>query len=313
LVPLDGSPVAASVVPYAKWFAEKLGIPVALLSVVPTTETILRDITPMSTGDDIAPPSSAYPTVGQAEAIGLELEQEARQTLGKEAATLKGEGISVTTEVAAGHPAETILAKAEAVPNTLLAIATHGRSGVSRWVLGSVTDKVVRQSSHPVLVIRGSDSGEGHPSGIESIVASLDGSDLAEASLPLVVVLANALGLPIHLVRAMSLANLGFGLVADGPVDYASMYESIESGAREYLTAVAKRLTDEGVATVEPHLIEESPADAIIDHVGESGNKLVVMASHSRSGFNRWILGSVTDRVVRHSAGPVLVIPSKGT
>jgi nucleotide-binding universal stress UspA family protein len=111
----------------------------------------------------------------------------------------------------------------------------------------------------------------------------------------------------------MSLANLGFGLVADGPVDYASMYESIESGAREYLTAVAKRLTDEGVTTVEPHLIEESPADAIIDHVGEFGNKLVVMASHSRSGFNRWILGSVTDRVVRHSAGPVLVIPSKGT
>lgn len=179
-------------------------------------------------------------------------------------------------------------------------------------MLGSVTDKVVHQSSHPVLVVRGSDAGEGHPSGIEAIVAPLDGSELAESSLPLAVVLANALGLPIHLVQAMSLANLGFGLVADGPVDYADLFDSIEGGAREYLAAMTKRLTDEGVASVEPHVIEESPADAIIDHVGEAGSKLVVMASHSRSGFNRWILGSVTDRVVRHSAGPVLVIPSKG-
>jgi nucleotide-binding universal stress UspA family protein len=84
-----------------------------------------------------------------------ELETEARSYLAEKEAALKKKGIEkVTTVVDFGYGAEEIIALGRKTPDNFIAMCTHGRSGLRRWVLGSVTERVVRHSGDPVLIIR---------------------------------------------------------------------------------------------------------------------------------------------------------------
>jgi nucleotide-binding universal stress UspA family protein len=83
------------------------------------------------------------------------LKKEATSYLNSWVEHLKSEGLAdVVPIVSEGEAAETIIELAKGAPNILIAMCTHGRSGVKRWVLGSVTEKVVRHAGNPVLVIR---------------------------------------------------------------------------------------------------------------------------------------------------------------
>jgi nucleotide-binding universal stress UspA family protein len=197
-------------------------------------------------------------------------------------------GLDVSCKAREGEAASLIVSEAEEEPNTLITMATHGRSGISRWMMGSVTDKVLHGSSAPLLVVRSLD--EGTPvdrARLTSVIAPLDGSPLAEQSLPHVVGLAQALGLTVHLVR----------------VTPHHEPESID-----YLRKVGEELRQQGVSSVDERLLHGQPAAAIIDFALEVEANLVVMTTHGRSGIGRWALGSVTDRVVRHCGDPVLVV-----
>jgi nucleotide-binding universal stress UspA family protein len=92
------------------------------------------------------------------------------------------------------------------------------------------------------------------------------------------------------------------------PTMYEDLAGEIEADVRDYLSHEAQQLRTAGVASVTEKAIDGYPATAILDEVGDAGDSLVVMATHARSGIGRWVLGSVTDRVVRHSTGPVLVV-----
>ena len=83
-----------------------------------------------------------------------------------------------------------------------------------------------------------------------------------------------------------------------------------EEVSNNYLHAIRDRLSAEGVASVEKRVLHGHPAVTIVDLAHETAKSLVTMTTHSRSGIGRWVLGSVTDRVVRHSGDPVLVIRS---
>ena len=78
--------------------------------------------------------------------------------------------------------------------------------------------------------------------------------------------------------------------------------------AMAYLDSRREALIQCGVTSIETKLIHGNPAGAIVDLVQETSDSLVVMTTHGRSGMDRWVLGSVTDRVVRESGEPVLVI-----
>ena len=82
----------------------------------------------------------------------------------------------------------------------------------------------------------------------------------------------------------------------------------MESEAQQYVEAKVADLQSAGVAEVSGSVVTGYPASVILDEVGDAGDKLVTMATHGRAGMARLLLGSVTDRVVRHSAGPVFVI-----
>jgi len=141
IVPLDGSQAAQAVLPYAREMAKTLKLEVALIQVISAETTV--QFTPMGP-DTWAVPTDVLQQIdvlasGYLAGVGKELERE---------------GISVRWDVLRGAPAHSIVEFAKETPGSIVAMTTHGRSGLRRWVLGSVADQVVRASGEPVLVIR---------------------------------------------------------------------------------------------------------------------------------------------------------------
>ena len=114
-----------------------------------------------------------------------------------------------------GDPAELIINESSQEADTLIAMSTHGRSGINRWVMGSVTDKVLHGVNEPLLIVR---SQEGNPpASIEAnnVILPLDGSALAEQVLPHAVALAKALRATVTLLRTTDISyytQMGGGL-----------------------------------------------------------------------------------------------------
>ena len=207
-----------------------------------------------------------------------------------------------------GDAAEAIITEADRQPGTLIVMATHGRSGLGRWLLGSVTDKVVRHANHPTLVIRAREDADGTPAVIGEVILPLDGSLTAEAAVPHAVEMSKMLGVGISLVRAVSPAAHADAFAEYMPDGYAQMVEEAREDAEKYLDGVATRIRDQGISAVRTEASIGNAASTIVDLTQAADDPLVVMATHGRSGVGRWVLGSVTDRVVRHGYGPVLVV-----
>lgn len=141
LVPLDGSHLAEQVLPHIHALAANEGT---------TKITLLRAVPPVFT---TSVDYSGMLATTAADALET-LEDEARDYLTRIAAEFRAEGYNVAIEVSAMPAAEAILDYADSQHADLIAIATHGRSGISRWVFGSVTQKVVQAAPVPVLVVR---------------------------------------------------------------------------------------------------------------------------------------------------------------
>jgi nucleotide-binding universal stress UspA family protein len=140
LVTLDGSPESREILPFARGFAHTSGARITLFQVIPPH----------------FPLSSPFTSHSSHGFQGLKDEESAaRDALESEASPLREEGIPVGVEIITGvHPAEGILEFAEAGDVDLVAMATHGRGGVARLILGSVADKVIRGGTVPVLLHR---------------------------------------------------------------------------------------------------------------------------------------------------------------
>jgi len=141
---------------------------------------------------------------------------------------------------------------------------------------------------------------------IKRVVVPLDTSDLAEIALPPTLDVARGLDLPITLVLAiptLSQLYLGTELVPH-PED---ILKRSEAEAGTYLMGVSDHLAAEGTK-VSWKVLHGDPARAIVDHSGGSPENLITMATHGHSGLGRWVLGSVTDKVVRTGTSPVLVV-----
>ena len=305
LVPLDGSALAAQVLPYAEMVARSTGATVVLLRVVnPYPGELVREgISLYRETDD---QGGALPSSADWEDVLARINSDAQAYLEQMAETIRSDGVTVETAVRDGDPAECIVAEADRDAGTLIAMTTHGRTGVGRWLLGSVTDKMVRGGRHPMLITRAQEGGA-HP--VNRVVLTLDGSDLSEQALPHAAVMAKSLGVGVTVLRAVSLNPYGEAFTEYAPIHVGQdVAGEMESEAGEYVAARVADLQSEGVADVTGSVVTGYPASVILDEVGDAGDKLVTMATHGRAGMARLLLGSVTDRVVRHSAGPVFVI-----
>jgi nucleotide-binding universal stress UspA family protein len=282
---------AERVVPYARTFARGLKLPVELLAVV-----------------DVG---SLLTSVETARFFDNLVEEESRKSKAYlERIAERFAGSRVKRSVEQGSAAEAIIEKAAADESTLIAMTTHGRSGLNRWLLGSVAEKVLRATTNPLLLVRASPEGKGEGEArLESFVVPLDGSELAEHALPIVTEIAKKLRLEVFLFRAY---RNPYGPFVSGAGYYAvnadELMSSVRDEARNYLEEKMAELKKQGIDELSYLLQEGVAADEIVSMGSHIPDSLIVMCSHGRSGMKRWALGSVTETVVRHSRSPVLVL-----
>ena len=293
LIPLDGSKTAEKVLPYARFLANSLKLPVELLAVV--------DIVEMAT----------HISADRARYLDTMIEDSVRnsgQYLKGVAGTFPGTNTKCTLEK--GKAEQMIIETAAADKGTLVTMATHGRSGINRWLLGSIAEKVLRAATNPLLLVRATDEAKAdRVATLKSIVVPLDGSELAESVLATVAELAKTLKLEVVLFRAYSIPYSAYAS-AEGyyAVDYEELLKAMREEAVDYLEKKTEAVKKLGIDKVSCVAKEGFAADEIISLSRKSPDNLIAMCTHGRSGVKRWVLGSVTETVVRHSADPVLVI-----
>lgn len=290
LVPLDGSTYSERVLAYLPAFVTPSKTQVILLRVVE--------------------PYHPYSDLSYVEALGRisagNLWAEAEQYLRGLQGELRAQGIAAQVRVMDGDVTAGICAVAEDEDVDLIAMTTHGRSGVSRWALGSIADHVVRVVSKPVLLVRG-DTAVTPGRMLKRILVPLDGTFLAEQALPQAQELASERGASLLLLRALDLKTEREldGILAQ--VDGYGALRSLRARAVEgYLAGVRDRLEYGGVGS-RSFVHDLSPAKAILETAEQEQADLIVMSTHARSGLGRWMYGSVADSVLRGAPCPVLL------
>ncbi len=338
LVPLDGSDLSNAVLPHVRQVAQCSRARVLLLHVLPQpkpgvnglamamlerqklgSEYQIRAALAGHGQFDMSPPTSQFPRRDL-----IERQVEAYKFLDAIAAGLTQSGIEVHTRVVVAEPDEAILDVAAQAGADLIAMATHGRSGIGRFLLGSIADRVVRHASAPVLLVRPTglrvEASEDLPT-YRRILVPLDGSELANAVLPYVRRLAACMGAEVLLMQVVpepepeivvAHAQIGWSRAAGGSgvagvSELAHWIEHATAAAQDGLNAVATGLTESGIRA-ETVVAVGQPAEAILDMADGRDVDLIAMATHGYGGIRRFLMGSVADRIVRHARVPVLLV-----
>jgi nucleotide-binding universal stress UspA family protein len=291
MVPLDGSAFAEEALPLAHLFARTVGAELHLVHVIQPS------------------PDFAFKTPEDDLAWRAFAREKATAYLGAHAKTADAAGVPAVSAVIEGHVAEALELYAKKKPGIdLTVLTTHGRSGVSRWWIGSVTDDLLRSGETDLLLVRPWDeTGDRDPlTRFGRILVPLDGSEVAEAALGPATQIADGFG-----------GELVLGQVVPSPVELTSIYgvPGVElrgeayaarvGEAQAYLDGVAGRLAGRAVESL---VIESGgAAEGIVEAARVGRADLIAMASHGRGGLERALLGSVADKVLRATTRPVLI------
>ena len=326
LVPLDGSKRAEQALPVAARLARASGTAIVLLQAVPVPTEYHSSIQETAMTMPYALSLAVPPTV----------EQDARYTALAQAQSYlditarSGElaDIAVETQALFGTAAVEIITAAHSLHADLIVMCSHGYTGFTRWRLGSVAQKVSRHSPVPVLVLY-EDGGVPtnlHPGGIRPVrvLVALDGSALAEATLLPAAQVSAALSVPepgaLHLVRVVKMPTL----YEYGQLDSLSVArDQARAEAHAYLHTVEQRLREGDLANL--HLLVTSSvivntdvASVLIgmaengeymqDADGFTGCDVIALGTHGRGGITRWMMGSVTERMLGATRLPLLIV-----
>jgi len=273
VVPLDGSPLAEVALPYAEEIAGRLGCNLVLFTALPEEdpEELQNHASYVSRMIDIT-----------------------RRQVEKYTKNLGEKNIAVDAATYIGNPAEGILNYAEKSYPSLIVMATHGRSGVGRWAVGSVADKVVRATTRqPLLLIRAKGA---HPDvrakrTLKKAVVPLDGSPLSESVIPYIKEIATLLKMEVTLVQVIQKTN---GYRAD---------------AEAYLKEWCERFEEQGINS-KYEVRSGSAAEQIIDIIDNAASDLVAMSTRGQTAINLWSLGSVAQKVLLGGTSPLLLVRS---
>jgi len=321
VVPLDGSELAEGVLPHVAELIRGRGSRVYLLSASPLAKRLLPAIVGVQSASAIIPEDL--------QGVMRELMEYLRTA----AKTLETATSDVWIGVRFGRPADEILAFADEVGADLIAMSTHGRSGISRWVFGSVADRVLRGATSPVLLVRARSRDTATAplprTPYQNILVPLDGSELAEQVLPYMKALIRPgpVSTPEKGLRGtcriflVSVLTTGLG---DRTVTLLTSYppgmqlattalHHAEVQLRAYLRSVAAALHEQG-AVVHTAIRQGSPADEILAYAAEVEADLIGMTTHGFSGMSRWVYGNVAGKVLQGAHSPVLLVrPVTGT
>ncbi len=213
--------------------------------------------------------------------------------------------VTLRTEVISGDEASVIVETAAAENVDLIVMSTHGYSGLTRWMLGSITEKVLRAAPCPVLVVRSLDS-------ISRILITLDGSELAEYSLEPGLEFARRFGGEVTLLRVEQsmkspLTRFGQPQITGETQREDKLQKKIYEIAKIYLARLVESHRRAG-QHIETAVSINSPADGILDFAELNQTDLIVMSTHGRTGLAHWVYGSITEKVLRGATCAMLII-----
>lgn len=293
LVPLDGSPFSEHALPTAIAIARSSGMPIALAQV----HHMIFPTVPIASDPYFEP--TADNRIRENETAYLE---DVSRRIGE---VWDGPISRVLLEMPI---VDALCSYARTIDAAMIVLSSHGRGGIARAWLGSVADRLIRQSPVPTLVV--------HPRAdvpdlssqptFEHILIPLDGSPLAEDAVELALRFGKPMNAHYTLIQVIEPIIRGF--MIDGAEPYLDVDAEAAAWqhASDYLEGVAARLREQGhvVMTLVPI---GKPASTILSYTQEHPVSLITMTTHGRSGVARMLVGSVADKVLRGADMPLLV------
>lgn len=321
IVPFDGSKRSEAVLPYVRVLAGAYESEVSLLSSVEFDESTL----PV---DYIGP---------MVEIKANEAREKLRERASSYLSSLQEgmEGIESDQIISFEDPVSAITSESSKdFLKTLVAMSTHGRTGIGRLIVGSVTDRVLHSSSNPMLIVRPEidedqlereswRQGESFsihlerpdipaqdfegPAQIDTLIVPLDGSETSEKSLTTAIDLARRIDAKILLLRVAS-STMQMSMASEWPAGYPDILTAVEDASKGYLMLKVEDLKHQGLENIDYMVLVGDAAANIVETADQHANSMIIMTSRGRAGLGRAILGSVADRVVTTSVAPVLLV-----
>ncbi len=194
----------------------------------------------------------------------------------------------------------------------LIAMGTHGRRGPSRILLGSVAEEVVRRARQPVLTVRGEeeDGRTPTPGAIDRLLVPIDFSEHARDALRYAHEWAGLYDAQIDVLHVVK-EDVHPAFYVGGVQSIYDMEPDLDEKVEAHLTTFVEEVLGDADG-VEPHVRTGSPASAIAAFVDANAVDLVPLSTHGRTGLERFFLGSVAEKVVRHVSCPVLTTKTFG-
>lgn len=300
LVPLDGSELAEKAVGPAHQIAVAMAASAHRTGETAVKLTLLRALTPMAM---LAADPYLYD-----EMMRMNID-EAQAYLNLAASTLSEGKVVVETKTVNGSPAEAIVQYAEENAIDLVVMSSHGRTGSSRWVYGSVAEKVMHHAPCATAIIRAHVEVTMFQN--RKMLVPLDGSELAERALEPALALARAVGSNVQLLRVVNAREpmpesmTPAGEQVEAALNEADLEERSE--AETYLQRVFSSHENQHLF-FDVQTTDGDVADTIVTYADANHIDLIVMSSHGRSGLGRWLHGSVAEKVLRGANCATLIV-----
>jgi len=295
LFPTDFSSTSDSALTPACHWARRLGAELHLLHVV-------EALRPELYAASLALPDPAI--------IDARLHEKAQEELETRCRLARDRGAKATCESIEGlSPAPAILDYAESHDADLIAMSTHGRRGLRRFLLGSVTEEVVQRSSAPVLTLRGENTV--YDAVPHRILVAVDLSQHSAAAIGHAKELAALFHAELQLLHVLVRPPIPISYDGMSAPNLLPDFSQLEKEAQTALEELYERSAGPS-GPMSLHVVEGLPVDEILRFARVNSSDIVVVASHGLTGVKHLLLGSVAERVVRQSSTPVLTLKSFG-
>lgn len=278
LFPTDGSEPADSALDYALRIASEHGATIHVLNVADTDRDSLVQI--------------------RSDVIEV-LEREGEEIVEEATERAAARGISAVSEVLQGDPYRTIVDYSEQSDIDCIVMPTHGRRGLQRFLLGSVTERVINTAAVPVIAVNPDrDRSLTYPP--RRILVPTDGSRGAELALSEGIEVANATGATLHLLHVVETGSLG-------PDARSRLKEGeVSERAHEVMNEASVRVEEASLDPVTTVIEHGEPSKVIGEYIDENEIDLAVLGTQGQTDFSRYVMGGVSAKLVRTSPVPVM-------
>ena len=277
LFPTDGSEPAESALDYALQIAAEHEATIHILNVVDTSHDSRS---------------------GMQDDVDDTLEQEGTEIVNEAAQRATEHGIDVVSEVLHGDPYEAIVEYSTQSAIELIVIPTHGRRGLQRFLLGSVTERVINTADVPVIAVNPGTQPLTYP--CQDLLVPTDGSRGSELAVSEGVTLANATGATLHLLHVVETGGLG--------PDARSLLneEELTTRADEIIADTIETAEAATVDSIESQIEFGVPSKEIRNYIDAHDIDFAILGTHGKTDFSRYMMGGVSAKIVRTSPVPVM-------